>query len=96
MDDDYLQRAVGRNIRRLRDATGLSQEAFAESLGYQRNYIATLERGERNLTLRTVVLLAKQFRVTLAEIFARDRPDLTLSSVITHVGSRRPDGAQRL
>jgi len=58
VDDRHLQRAVGRNLRRLRDATGQSQEAFAESLGYQRNYIASLERGERNLTLRTVVRLA--------------------------------------
>lgn len=63
MEEEDLQRAVGRNIRRLRQASGLSQEAFAESLGYQRAYIAQVERGERNLTLRTVVRLAVQLEV---------------------------------
>ena len=63
MDEEDLQRAVGRNIRRLRRASGLSQEAFAETLGYQRGYIAQVERGERNLTLRTVARLALQLQV---------------------------------
>jgi transcriptional regulator with XRE-family HTH domain len=54
-----LQRSVGANLRRLRVERGFSQEAFADALGYHRTYIGGVERGERNLTLRTVERLAK-------------------------------------
>lgn len=53
-----LQRAVGRNLRAYRQARGLSQEAFAEVVGVHRTYMGGLERGERNLTLRSVERLA--------------------------------------
>jgi transcriptional regulator with XRE-family HTH domain len=49
-----LQRAVGRNLRAYREAEGLSQEAFADVLGFHRTYMGGIERGERNLTLRSV------------------------------------------
>jgi transcriptional regulator with XRE-family HTH domain len=49
-----LQRTVGRNLRAYRRARGLSQEAFAEVLGVHRTYMGAIERGERNLTLKSV------------------------------------------
>ena len=53
-----LQRVVGRNLRRYRELRGQSQEAFGEALGLHPNYIGNLERGERNLTLRSVERIA--------------------------------------
>jgi transcriptional regulator with XRE-family HTH domain len=53
-----LQRRLGRNLRARRLAKGLSQEAFADLLGIHRTYIGGLERGERNVTLRTVERIA--------------------------------------
>lgn len=53
-----LQRAVGRNLRRRREELGLSQEKFAEHLGYHRTYSSGLERGERNLSLQSLETLA--------------------------------------
>lgn len=49
-----LQRIVGRNLRACRQARGLSQEAFADILGVHRTYMGGIERGERNLTLKSV------------------------------------------
>lgn len=53
-----LQRTVGRNLRAYRLARGLSQEAFAEVLGVHRTYMGGIERGEQNLTLKSVERIA--------------------------------------
>jgi transcriptional regulator with XRE-family HTH domain len=53
-----LQRTVGANLRLHRAALGLSQEAFADKLGVHRTYLGGLERGERNLTLKSVERIA--------------------------------------
>ena len=56
--DGELQAVVGRNIRRIRDGRGLSQEELADELGVHRTFMGGVERGERNLTLRSVERLA--------------------------------------
>ncbi|HET9676802.1 MAG TPA: helix-turn-helix transcriptional regulator [Solirubrobacterales bacterium] len=53
-----LQRNIGRNLRAYRKTRGLSQEAFADALGFHRTYMGGIERGERNLTLRSVERIA--------------------------------------
>jgi transcriptional regulator with XRE-family HTH domain len=53
-----LQLRLGRNLRARRLAEGMSQEAFADKLGVHRTYMGGLERGERNVTLRTIERLA--------------------------------------
>lgn len=58
-----LQRRVGRNLRAYREARGLSQEAFAEVVGVHRTYMGGLERGERNLTLKSLERLAESIDV---------------------------------
>jgi transcriptional regulator with XRE-family HTH domain len=58
-----LQLVFGRNLRRYREAQGLSQEAFAVVLGVHRTYMGGVERGERNLTLRSVERLAARIGV---------------------------------
>lgn len=58
-----LQRTLGRNLRAYREARGLSQEAFADLLGVHRTYMGGVERGERNLTLRSVERLAERLGV---------------------------------
>ncbi|MET3975834.1 helix-turn-helix domain-containing protein [Cellulosimicrobium composti] len=58
-----LQRALGENLRTLRVRRGMSQEDFAEFLGVHRTYMGGVERGERNLTLRSVEKLAERLDV---------------------------------
>lgn len=58
-----LQRAVGRNLRTYREERRLSQEAFADLVGVHRTYMGGLERGERNLTLKSLERIAGRIRV---------------------------------
>jgi transcriptional regulator with XRE-family HTH domain len=50
---------VGRNVRRLRIAAGLSQAKLAERMGVDRAYVSGLELGQRNPTIVTLWHTAK-------------------------------------
>jgi transcriptional regulator with XRE-family HTH domain len=58
-----LQKRLGKNLRAFRLAKGLSQEELADLLGFHRTYVGGLERGERNVTLRTLSRLARELGV---------------------------------
>lgn len=58
-----LQRTFGYNLRAYRKERGLSQEAFADLLGVHRTYMGGIERGERNLTLKSVERIASQIEL---------------------------------
>jgi transcriptional regulator with XRE-family HTH domain len=68
-----LQRTLGRNLRAYREARGLSQEAFADVVGVHRTYMGGIERGERNLTLRSVERIAEWLDVSPLDLL-EDRP----------------------
>ena len=69
-----LQRSVGRNLRAQRERRGLSQEAFADLVGVHRTYLGGLERGERNLTLKSLERIAGLIGVDPLELLAREPP----------------------
>jgi transcriptional regulator with XRE-family HTH domain len=70
-----LQRTVGRNLRAYREARGLSQEAFADVLGVHRTYMGGVERGERNLTLKSLERIAARVGVDPLSLLATDPDD---------------------
>lgn len=65
-----LQRVVGENLQAYRRERGLSQEAFADVLGFHRTYIGGLERGERNLTLKSVERIAEKLDLDPVQLLA--------------------------
>lgn len=58
-----LQQVVGENLRRVRGDLGFSQESFGQHVGWHRTFVGAVERGERNLTLRTVERISEQLGV---------------------------------
>lgn len=63
-----LQQVVGENLRRVRRGLGYSQESFGEHVGWHRTFVGAVERGERNLTLRTVERISEQLGVNPLEL----------------------------
>lgn len=59
----------GLRIRELRQAGGFSQETFAEVCGLDRTYVGGIERGERNVSLRNINLLAIALNCSISELF---------------------------
>jgi transcriptional regulator with XRE-family HTH domain len=60
----------------LRTVNGLSQEALAERAGLHRTYIGGIERGERNVSLVNIGLLADALDVSLAALMSAVERDL--------------------
>jgi transcriptional regulator with XRE-family HTH domain len=45
---------IGRNLRKVREQQGLSQEELAFKAGVHRTYVGAVERGEYNVTVLTL------------------------------------------
>jgi transcriptional regulator with XRE-family HTH domain len=49
----------GKVVRRLREAAALSQETFADNIRKHRNFVGKVERGETNITLDNINIIAR-------------------------------------
>lgn len=65
---DRLQISLGLRVKELRQSAGLSQEKFALLIGMDRTYLASIESGLRNVTLRNLSKLADGFGMTLSDL----------------------------
>jgi transcriptional regulator with XRE-family HTH domain len=62
--------AFGRAMRGRRLELGLSQEGLAEACGMHRTYVGGIERGERNVSLRNLLAIARALDTTASELLA--------------------------
>jgi transcriptional regulator with XRE-family HTH domain len=63
-----MRKLVGRNVRAVRQARGMTQEQLAEESGFSQQYISDLERGRRNPTVVTLYEIAQALRATPIEL----------------------------
>jgi transcriptional regulator with XRE-family HTH domain len=61
-------RAFGLNVRRHREASGLTQEGAGEKADLDPTYISGIERGVRNPSLLSICRLAKALGVSVSEL----------------------------
>jgi len=69
--DSALQTRLGVVVRVCRQNLGITQEELAWRANLHRSYIADIERGARNTTLRTLANLAEALEVTLENLISR-------------------------
>ena len=67
-----ITRILSNNIWAFRKTRGLSQEALAEKCNLHRTYIGAVERGERNVTLSTLELIAGALGVSVPELLTEE------------------------
>ncbi len=63
---------LAKNMRRLRAARGLSQEALAHECGLNRTYLSGVERSERNISIDNIGRIAKGLRVDARRLLKDD------------------------
>ena len=73
LDDRRFLQEVGFRIQELRTARSLTQAELAESCGLHRTFIGSVERGERNVAILNLRLIAKTLRVPLADLLGDKR-----------------------
>ena len=66
---DSGKQIFGGNVRRFREALGMTQEDVSEASGLDRSYVGGVERGERNPTLTAIIQLALALRVAPGRLF---------------------------
>jgi transcriptional regulator with XRE-family HTH domain len=59
---------VSLNVRRLRNAAGMSQSALAERSGVSRRMLVAIEAGEKNVSLTTLDLIAEALGVAFSTL----------------------------
>jgi len=62
------QERLGDTVRALRVAKGWSQDLFSDKSGIHRADVGAIERGERNVTLRTMRTIADTFGVKIVDL----------------------------
>jgi transcriptional regulator with XRE-family HTH domain len=62
------QQRFGATVRKLRREKGWSQDVFADKSGIHRADVGAIERGERNVTLRTMRIIADTLAVKIADL----------------------------
>ncbi len=84
-----LQARFGAAIKSHRLRLGVTQEELAWRADLHRSYLADIERGGRNVTLRSIVNLARALQITLRELLSQS---LDLGIVRPHEDKDKPNG----
>ncbi len=64
-----IKEKIGKRLRELRIAKGVSQEKFSFECDLDRTYIASIEQGRRNVSIVNIEKIAKAFNISVYEFF---------------------------
>jgi transcriptional regulator with XRE-family HTH domain len=67
MTKTIFAKRIGLYFKSIRDSRNISQEKFAEILGVHRNYVGSIERGERNISVYMLLNLLSKLSITIVE-----------------------------
>ena len=86
-NDEKLLRAFGLAVRQAREQKDVSQDVLAELAGLHRTYIGSVERGERNLTLKNISAIALALGKTGSGLL--ERAETLAGNSVNREGGRR-------
>lgn len=90
--DTGTKARLGSTVRFCRQKMGLTQSELALISNLERNYVADVERGARNVTLRGIMSLAEALQVTVGRLLARESDD---EGTLWHIRRVQAPAAQR-
>jgi transcriptional regulator with XRE-family HTH domain len=66
---------IGENIKRFRMKRNITQKQLADRIGVSHFWICKLEKGKRNTTINTLVMISEQLNVELSELTSQKTPN---------------------
>jgi len=69
INSQSVNKNIGRNVKKLRKAKGITQEQLAEAIDVQRNFITSIETGKTFISCEVLVKLSNYFNVEPAFFF---------------------------
>jgi XRE family transcriptional regulator, regulator of sulfur utilization len=63
-----VQKRIGQTIKALRLKREWSQDVFADRSGLNRAHVGEIERGESNVTIQTLKIIADTLRVKIRDL----------------------------
>ena len=70
-----ILKVFGSNVKKHRQAMGLSQEAFAEKCGLHRTYISAIECYRRSISLENIQRIADALEIETYKLFVEEHND---------------------
>lgn len=67
-----IVKVFGMNVKRYRQAMGISQEAFAEKCGLHRTYISAIECYRRSISLENIQRIANALEIETYKLFLEE------------------------
>jgi transcriptional regulator with XRE-family HTH domain len=64
-----VRKTMGKQIKTLRQARGMSQEELSEKVSINSKYLSAIERGKANPTLAVLIKLADSLKVGVPDLF---------------------------
>jgi transcriptional regulator with XRE-family HTH domain len=68
LQHDHALLILGQNIRNIRRARGISQDDLGGLANLHRTYICDVERGARNVSIGSLISLARALGTTVSEL----------------------------
>ena len=66
---DKIEIRFGYRVKEIRLKQNISQDELAFRCGLSKNYISDVERGTRNISLRSIEKIADGFAINIKELF---------------------------
>jgi transcriptional regulator with XRE-family HTH domain len=64
-----ILKSVGKRIQTIREKRGFTQEQMENSTGLNSKHISAIERGLKNITIKTLEKIAKGLEIEMYELF---------------------------
>jgi transcriptional regulator with XRE-family HTH domain len=72
-----VKQKIGKRIKELRDIASMAQKDLSYTADLDRSYIASVENGQRNVSIVNIEKIATALGITLKEFFNYDEFDNT-------------------
>ena len=81
MDKEKLATTIGGNLKKYRNAAGLTQEQLAERAGISTSFCANIERGHKGVSPVVLMDLADALGITVNHLLYEDNADGRLKNI---------------